>query len=395
LEGNDHKVSLLPTELSEMVRQIRIVEQAMGSAHERELSQGEMINRQNLAKSLVINCSLAKGQVIQRQMIEIKSPGQGLQPNRIGDVIGKIAHRDFNSGDMIFDSDIQPSENRKTKYIFQRPFGIPVRYHDYHSLINGVNIDFVEFHLSYHDLDLPLNKFFNESQSIRYAVHAPELFAGDHILDLATGDGDYLARSVHELTRTIEVAKQLKQYFPLTPTPVLVVNAGGWSTNGFLPVNVRSEMYERLVRALSQIDLSSIQLAIQTMPPFPWHFGGQSYHNLFVDPIEISKFCESTGHKVCLDISHSMMACNYYKWDMSWFLEKVLPYTIHLHISDAKGIDGEGVQIGEGDVDFKVLSLNLSKYAKGVPFIPEVWQGHKNLGEGFLNALNFLESIAI
>jgi N-acetylneuraminate synthase len=114
-----------------------------------------------------------------------------------------------------------------------------------------------------------------------------------------------------------------------------------------------------------------------------------------VDPIEISKFCESTGHKVCLDISHSMMACNYYKWDMSWFLEKVLPYTIHLHISDAKGIDGEGVQIGEGDVDFKVLSLNLSKYAKGVPFIPEVWQGHKNLGEGFLNALNFLESIAI
>ena len=30
-----------------------------------------------------------------------------------------------------------------------------------------------------------------------------------------------------------------------------------------------------------------MRLAIQTMPPFPWHFGGQSHHNLFVDADEI------------------------------------------------------------------------------------------------------------
>jgi sugar phosphate isomerase/epimerase len=131
------------------------------------------------------------------------------------------------------------------------------------------------------------------------------------------------------------------------------------------------------------------------MPPFPWHFGGQSFHNLFIDPDEIVDFCCATGHKICLDISHSMMACNYYKWNFKEFLTKVLPYSIHLHIADAREVDGEGVQIGNGDVDFALLSKMLKIYAPGIQFIPEVWQGHKNKGEGFWKALEFLERFDI
>ena len=88
-----------------------------------------------------------------------------------------------------------------------------------------------------------------------------------------------------------------------------------------------------------------------------------------------------------------MMACNYYKWNFSLFLEKVLPYTIHLHVVDAKGVDAEGVQIGEGDVDFVDLQEKVSLYAPNIPFIPEIWQGHKNKGEGFWLALDFLEKL--
>ncbi len=90
-----------------------------------------------------------------------------------------------------------------------------------------------------------------------------------------------------------------------------------------------------------------------------------------------------------------MMACNYYHWDFSEFLKKVLPYTIHLHVVDAKGIDGEGVQIGQGDVDFVMLRDRMNDYAQGVQFIPEVWQGHKNKGEGFWSGLSFLEKVGI
>jgi N-acetylneuraminate synthase len=175
----------------------------------------------------------------------------------------------------------------------------------------------------------------------------------------------------------------------------LVLNAGGWSTQAFLPVEVRAVLYERVARALDQVDFSSVQLAIQTMPPFPWHFGGQRYHNLFIDPDEISAFCHRTGHHICLDVSHSMMACNFYKWDFGEFLSKVLPLTIHLHVVDAKGVDGEGVQIGQGDVDFYLLRNLINEYAPKVQFIPEVWQGHKNKGEGFWSGLEFLEKVGL
>jgi len=159
----------------------------------------------------------------------------------------------------------------------------------------------------------------------------------------------------------------------------------------FLEKELIQEMYELVKTAFSGLDLDGLQIAIQTMPPFPWHFGGQSYHNLFVDADEMVEFCKDTGFRLCLDISHSMMACNFYKKDLYEFVEKVAPYCIHLHIVDAKGDDGEGIQIGQGDVDFTRLSKLLRTHAPGVQFIPEVWQGHKNGGEGFWQALDYLE----
>lgn len=395
MEGSDHKVSLLPDEFADMVRQIREVEEAIGQDKEREVTQGELINRENLAKSLVTNQSIKKGQIIKREMIEVKSPGQGLQPNRIHDLLGKVASRDMMPGDFFFESDIVQKAIKKSEYNFSRPYGIPVRYHDYANLTTNINLDFVEFHLSYHDLNVLLNDFFSSTQTIGFAVHSPELFAGDHIMDLASEDETYLERSISELERVISITNNLKCFFPTTEKPVLVINVGGWSPKGFLPLEKRKELYFRVETTLERIDRESVQLAIQTMPPFPWHFGGQSYHNLFVDPNEIYEFCHRTGHKICLDVSHSMMACNYYQWDFSEFLEKVLPYTVHLHIVDAKGVDGEGVQIGKGDVDFKMLKDKLDVLAPKIQFIPEVWQGHKDQGEGFWFALEFLEKIGI
>ena len=54
----------------------------------------------------------------------------------------------------------------------------------------------------------------NKDNEIFFAVHAPELFKGDHILDLCSQDREYRCRSIEELQRTIDVAKKLKNYFP-------------------------------------------------------------------------------------------------------------------------------------------------------------------------------------
>jgi N-acetylneuraminate synthase len=88
-----------------------------------------------------------------------------------------------------------------------------------------------------------------------------------------------------------------------------------------------------------------------------------------------------------------MMACNYYNWELTDFTKAVGPYTAHIHIVDALGVDGEGVQIGAGDVDFEELSKDIDAFAPNVMFLPEVWQGHKNQGEGFWHAFEFLESV--
>jgi N-acetylneuraminate synthase len=190
-----------------------------------------------------------------------------------------------------------------------------------------------------------------------------------------------------------EITRELKEFFPKTKRPVIVLNAGGFSANRFLNSEEIAIRYTTLEASLLRIDQEGVELIIQTMPPFPWHFGGQSYHNLFVDPQEIKEFCVKNNYRVCFDVSHTMMACSYYNWRLSDFTRLIGPHVAHMHVVDALGIDGEGVQIGHGDVDFRVLAEDLRQVAPDVMFLPEVWQGHKNNGEGFWKALEFLEKV--
>ena len=129
------------------------------------------------------------------------------------------------------------------------------------------------------------------------------------------------------------------------------------------------------------------------MAPFPWHFGGQRYQNIFVLPEEIAHYCSENKIRMCLDVSHSMLTCNHLGLDFYDFVSKVAPYTSHLHLGDAIGINGEGLQINEGEIDFVKLSETLKEKCPRASFIPEIWQGHKNNGEGFWIALTRLENI--
>tara|TARA_Y100000768_G_C23917459_1_gene653110 strand:- start:964 stop:1302 length:339 start_codon:yes stop_codon:yes gene_type:complete len=110
-----------------------------------------------------------------------------------------------------------------------------------------------------------------------------------------------------------------------------------------------------------------------------------------MDNNEIIKFCTKANSFICHDISHSFMACMYHNWDHLEYIKKLSKYTKHYHIADAKGVDGEGLQIGEGDICFKSI-LSVIKKTPNASFIPEIWQGHKNDGEGFWKALKSLEN---
>ena len=127
------------------------------------------------------------------------------------------------------------------------------------------------------------------------------------------------------------------------------------------------------------------------MAPFPWHFGGQRHQNLFVLHDEIAEWGSKLNLRFCFDVSHSKLACNHFKIDFDSFVQTVAPMTAHLHLGDAKGINGEGLQIGEGGIDFNSLGKTISKLCPSASFIPEIWQGHKDNGRGFWLAMEKLE----
>ena len=392
MEGNDHKVSLLPEEFTAMVRGIRQVEEALGSASERKLSQGELMNRETLAKSLTINCDLEPGQVITAEMIEIKSPGKGLQPNRKADLIGLKAKRTFKASDFFFPSDIEQEQVQARNYDFKHPWGVPVRYHDFKKILAKTNPDLLEFHLSYKDLEEDIYQYFDQIYDLDLVVHSPELFAGDHVLNLCSEDEEYRQHSIKEMQRVINITRALKPFFKKATRPCIVTNVGGFTLDAPLPLLKRNQLYKLLLNSLLALDAEGVEIIPQTMPPFPWHFGGQRYHNLFVDPQDTAEFCHQNGYRVCLDISHSKLACNHHKSSFKEFVEQIGALTAHLHIADSEGVDGEGLHIGEGEIDFPALAEYLQKTAPKASFIPEIWQGHKNEGEGFWIALEKLEN---
>jgi len=392
MEGNDHKVSLMQDEFGAMVEGIRHVEEALGCADERQLTQGEMINRVSLAKSLVCTCDLNPGDIIQPAMIDVKSPGQGLQPNKKQELIGARINRKMFKGDFFYPSDLATKVIDARSYKFDRPWGIPVRFHDYKELLNKSNPGLLEFHLSYKDMEIEINKCFDRAYDMDFIVHSPELFSGDHILDLCSSDAAYRAKSVRELQKVVNLTRSLKSYFKKANTPLIITNIGGFSFNAPLRELESKSLYHQLLESLDQLDTSGVEIIPQTMPPFPWHFGGQRFHNLFVNPWEIDHFCKNHHYRICLDVSHSALACNQFHWSFMQFVEILGPHIAHLHIADAEGKDGEGLQIGSGHIDFPALADNLKLNAPQASFIPEIWQGHENGGEGFWVALDKLEN---
>ena len=392
MEGNDHRVSLLPDEFGEMVARIREVEESLGTAGERRVTQGELMNREVLAKSLVAAVPIARGATIDETMIAVRSPGQGLQPYHKAKLVGRTAERDFEIGDFFYPSDLQKSEYKARKFSFRRPFGVPVRYHDLGKMAGATNLDLVEFHLSYKDMDEDVGRHLGDRvYDLDLVVHAPELFAGDHIMDLCAPDPAYRSRSIAELQRVVQVTRLLKPHFTKAQRPMIIINAGGFSLDRPIGSEARAPMYLAIAEALRQVDQTGVEIIPQTMPPFPWHFGGQRFHNLFMSAEDIASFGEEHGYRVCLDISHSQLACNHAGESFKEFLEKVAPLTGHLHVVDAEGTDGEGLQIGEGAVDFAIVAEILDRLAPDASFIPEIWQGHKNDGAGFWEALTKLE----
>ena len=86
-----------------------------------------------------------------------------------------------------------------------------------------------------------------------------------------------------------------------------------------------------------------------------------------------------------------MLACKYLGISFIDYVIKLKPFVKHIHISDGKGVEGEGTQIGTGEIDFRAF-FDAYKDYEGT-WIPEIWQGHINNHKGAKEALLTLSEI--
>jgi N,N'-diacetyllegionaminate synthase len=100
LEGPDHKASLEPKELKEMVENIRRVEAALGTGI-KEPAPSEIKNMAIARKSIVAKTKIKKGEIYTTENITTKRPGSGISPMRWHEILGSRANRDYEEDELI------------------------------------------------------------------------------------------------------------------------------------------------------------------------------------------------------------------------------------------------------------------------------------------------------
>ena len=100
MEGPDHKASLEPHELSDMIAGIRSIEIALGNGIKGP-TPSELKNLNVARKSLVAAVDIEKGDVFTSENIEIKRPGDGLSPMNYWGVLGQISTKSYKTGALI------------------------------------------------------------------------------------------------------------------------------------------------------------------------------------------------------------------------------------------------------------------------------------------------------
>jgi len=100
LPGPDHKASLEPHELKDMVCNIRIVEKALGSSMKTPVA-SELEVRDVVRRSIVAKVEIPRGVIITEDLLAFKRPGIGIAPKHIGLLIGKVANQNIHKDEII------------------------------------------------------------------------------------------------------------------------------------------------------------------------------------------------------------------------------------------------------------------------------------------------------
>lgn len=398
-QGTDHRASIEVDALPAFVRACALIHEASGQAMPRTPTQGELANRQSLGKSYALRQDRSAGHSLQRDDLILVSPGSGFGVADIDELVGRVLVRDVFARRLLRPADLDGGASgalaalapavaglRMLGYI---P-GIPVRYHDVGEMQQAFRLPMLEFHMSDRDLQLDPGMFLAEPMTdVDLIVHAVEQYEDGFILDLASAEPAILQRSMQEVQRLADHIQHLRQFFRASDRVPVVLNLGGFTTDGFLADDDYRRTLDRAARSLEKLATrhANLQLLPQTMPPFPWHQGGRSFHNLLTSRERVRDFLAATSTDLCFDVSHTALSCAHFNEHLHDHVATMAGRIAHVHLSDAQGTNAEGLEIGEGSIDFRRLHQTMHRAGQQLYMIPEIWQGHLQGGEKFARSL--------
>ena len=403
-KGNDHKVSLLKDEMHNLVNMLNDGFKSLGNDEDRVIQPGEKMNRVSLSKSLSLNEDRSKGEQIKLKDLDFTYGGRGIAPDKYKLLIDKTLIRNKSAGEILEMNDFKEyckKVDLNLKPIRNCVLGIPVRYHDAKDLYESIPTDFLEFHLSYKDIDLNISEIRQYLKDLNlnsdHTFHAPDFYSNDLIFDPLSSNLEIKESSRMEFKRFLEHVTEVKKNLFKTKSNIKTKIVTSFSCSTLYKMFSKRKkdiLYERLSEYLDELKISypDFHIIPQTLPVHAWYLGGRRYVNIFADPREVFYFCEKSGTNICLDTAHTIMASNFYGLNSKIWLKKLLRFSNHIHLVDAGGEMDEGLNFGEGELNLVEFTKNMM-LKNNLSYIPEVWQGHHNNGQGFKEAISRINKL--
>ncbi|OGV35315.1 MAG: hypothetical protein A2020_06235 [Lentisphaerae bacterium GWF2_45_14] len=387
MEGPDHAASLEPTGTKKLGRDIRCIEMAMGRK-ERSLSRGEVMNRQALGKSLVAARDIVTGEKLSEKDFSTMSPGDGLSPQKYKELVNVNIKRAMKKGDIFLASDISGTAGECFSNVSFK-YGVIARWHDIKFLLDNFKPTILEVHMTADDMNHRPD--IKEQVEPELVVHMPEHY-GNILLDICSRDEEHRVWSVERIREAARLSVEVAPLFKNTPKrPKMVVHPGAMSVDSFLDAKEVQKLRDQAQRSLDELEGLEVEMMLENIAPFPWYLGGQWYTNYSLSSDDMLELVKGRDYGITFDTSHMQLYCNWKGLDIVEEFKKVRHVIRHLHVSDASGIDGEGLQIGMGNLPWESFAPYM--FDGEMVIMPEIWLGHLHGMAGMNEALFKLQKM--
>jgi sugar phosphate isomerase/epimerase len=267
--------------------------------------------------------------------------------------------------------------------------------------MSTLDVELVEVHLLVEDLARRRSSLVEMFREVRgewghdIVVHAPEFMPspGEPILvDLSSLDRSVRQMSIASLEASIAFAQEVEACLIVTHPGGIHPSVNDPAADGGL---------DRLVASLETVqDEARDANVLLTLENMPWFYhkkpAGDGKMERWLSTILVKPSDAEILVQACdgltLDVSHGYLHSPKGGMEViKGFIDDHVDHIRHVHLSDALPPDHEGLQVGEGAVDFSYI-LGTFK-GMDVSAVPEIMGGHMGGGISFKRALEELRRI--